>query len=160
MKQIIVITITAWLFLLPSFMPLYAQEKSVAAYIQTLSPGAEIFVSATVTNQKYNGFQRFWYTFENNWNAETKIQACILRITGKHKIENVGWSIFPGIKGRYADLKTGKCTAEDTYLIVLNDLSLPLIEEIATELCKSLRQDCVLIHDLNQNTYRVWGLTE
>lgn len=86
---------------------------------------SRIFVSATVTNQKYNGFQRFWYTFENNWNAEAKIQACILRTTEKHKIGNIAWSIFSGIKGRYADLKTGQGAAEDTYLIVLNNLSLP-----------------------------------
>jgi len=109
---------------------------------------------------KYNRFQRFWYSFENNWSADTKIQACILRTAEKHKIKYIGWSIFTGIKGRYVDLKTGRCTAEDTYLIVLNDLPLPLIEEIATELCRSLRQDCVLIHDLSRNTYRFWGLTE
>lgn len=130
----------------------------IASYVFDLTPGGEIIVATTVTNTElYNWLQRKGYSIFNRFFASGKMDKIITEAMKKNKILQFGWTIEKGLKGKYKSLNDGKTSDDYTWKIILNNTPIPVIEQIATALCKEFRQESVLIHDLEKNTYKYWA---
>lgn len=133
-------------------------NESRGEYVKELSPGAEIFFSTTVSDKKvYGWLQRVGYSLLNRFLEKGKTRKIILDNFGRHGIVEFGWTIVTGMEGGYTDLndKDSK-SIERSNKIILNNTPMEIVEDIATELCRYFRQQSVLIHDLEKNTYRYW----
>lgn len=133
-------------------------ENSSGKYVYSLSPGGEIIFSTKVSNKKiYNWFRRIGFSILNKFLTLNKTQKLIEEKFKQNGLLQFGWTIETGLKGHYQDIETGEETNEPSIKITLNNTPMNVIEEIATELCKFFKQESVLIHDLEKNTYKYWS---
>lgn len=136
-------------------------KQNTGEYDMELSPGAEITFSTTVSDKDlYNWLQRFGFSLLNRYLEKRETRRILKESFQKHGILKFGWTIIYGIEGGYTDLKNeNNKSIERSNKIILNNTPIEIVEEIATELCVKFKQQSVLIHDLEKNTYKYWKVS-